>query len=62
MNHASTGTLSASVNTKDKKSAAEAVGTKCLRFSENKLRLRRVSQDATSGDKLASVVETQLPD
>ena len=56
---------STSRNTKDNESTAKAAGTKSLKVSENKLRLRRVNRDATSDERLAhirSIVKTQLPE
>ena len=53
---------SASGDTKDNESTAKVAGDESLKVSEIKLGLRRANQDATSDDKLASVVETQLPD
>ena len=54
---------SASGDIKDKKSTAKVARTNCLGISEIKLRLHRMSRDATSAEKLAdlqSVVKTQL--
>ena len=56
---------SASRNAKDNESTARAAGTKSLKVSENKLRLRRVNRDATEDERLAhlqSIVKTQLPE
>ena len=56
---------SPSLNTKDNESTAKAAGTKSLKVSENKLRLRRVNRDATPDERLThlkSIVKTQLPE
>lgn len=56
---------SASGKIKDNTFTAKAVRTKCLKGSESKLRLRRMSRDAISDAKvtdLQSVVETQPPE